>query len=64
MQAIAATLFEEGAITLIYVVLVHCKYMLERLSNSYGKSFPQFKLFGSVRKLDLRCKFYIIKKMT
>ncbi|KAJ4781842.1 embryo defective 2016 [Rhynchospora pubera] len=33
--AIAATLFEEGAITLIYVVLVHCKYMLERLSNSY-----------------------------
>jgi hypothetical protein len=39
MQAIAATLFEEGATTLIYVVLVHCKYMLERSSNSYGKSF-------------------------
>ncbi|KAJ3682983.1 hypothetical protein LUZ60_013210 [Juncus effusus] len=33
--AVAASLFEEGAITLVYVVLVNCKFMLQRLSNSY-----------------------------
>ncbi|WOL04309.1 hypothetical protein Cni_G13030 [Canna indica] len=32
---VAASLFEEGAVTLMYVVLVSCKSMLERLSNSY-----------------------------
>lgn len=33
--AVAAYLFEEGAVTLVYVVLVNCKSMVERLSNSY-----------------------------
>lgn len=37
MKAVAATLFEEGAVTLVYVVLVNCKSMLERWSNSYGE---------------------------
>ncbi|XP_074567247.1 protein virilizer homolog isoform X3 [Curcuma longa] len=32
---VAASLFEEGAVTLVYVVLVNCKSMVERLSNSY-----------------------------
>ncbi|KAL6662063.1 hypothetical protein ACP70R_001447 [Stipagrostis hirtigluma subsp. patula] len=30
-----ASLFEEGAITVIYIVLMNCKSMLEHLSNSY-----------------------------
>uniref|UniRef100_A0A0E0KFJ8 Virilizer N-terminal domain-containing protein n=1 Tax=Oryza punctata TaxID=4537 RepID=A0A0E0KFJ8_ORYPU len=34
-QAVASSLFEEGAINVIYVVLMNCKSMLERLSNSY-----------------------------
>lgn len=34
-SAVAASLFEEGAMTVIFVVLVNCKYMLERLSTSY-----------------------------
>ncbi|KAA3464043.1 Protein virilizer [Gossypium australe] len=32
---VAAALYDEGAITVIYVVLVNCSYMLERSSNSY-----------------------------
>ncbi|XP_010906480.1 protein virilizer homolog isoform X2 [Elaeis guineensis] len=32
---VAASLFEEGAVTLVYMVLVNCKFMLERLSNNY-----------------------------
>lgn len=31
----AASLYEEGAVTLIYVVLINCKFMLERSSNTY-----------------------------
>ncbi|KAE8715294.1 mitochondrial arginine transporter BAC1-like [Hibiscus syriacus] len=34
---VAAALYDEGVITIIYVVLVNCSYMLERSSNSYGK---------------------------
>ncbi|KAL5992964.1 hypothetical protein ACLOJK_013884 [Asimina triloba] len=34
-SAVAAALYEEGAVTLLYVVLVNCKGMLERSSNSY-----------------------------
>ncbi|KAJ1294785.1 hypothetical protein BS78_01G173400 [Paspalum vaginatum] len=34
-KAAASSLFEEGAITVIYIVLMNCKSMLERLSNSY-----------------------------
>ncbi|KAM0859855.1 hypothetical protein ACQ4PT_046916 [Festuca glaucescens] len=34
-KAVASSLFEEGAITVIYIVLMNCKSMLERLSNSY-----------------------------
>lgn len=37
MKAVASSLFEEGAITVIYIVLMNCKSMLERLSNSYGE---------------------------
>lgn len=33
--AAASSLFEEGAIAVIYIVLMNCKSMLERLSNSY-----------------------------
>jgi len=36
-KAVASSLFEEGAITVIYIVLMNCKSMLERLSNSYGE---------------------------
>ncbi|KAK3150151.1 hypothetical protein QOZ80_3AG0229280 [Eleusine coracana subsp. coracana] len=32
---VASSLFEEGAITVIYIVLVNCRSMLQRLSNSY-----------------------------
>ncbi|XP_077212737.1 embryo defective 2016 isoform X2 [Tasmannia lanceolata] len=34
-SAVAASLYEEGAITLIYVVLVNCKFMLEQSANTY-----------------------------
>jgi hypothetical protein len=34
-KAVASSLFEEGALTVIYIVLMNCKSMLERLSNSY-----------------------------
>ncbi|CAM0910585.1 unnamed protein product [Alopecurus aequalis] len=34
-KAVASSLFEEGVITVIYIVLMNCKSMLERLSNSY-----------------------------
>ncbi|KAF8682053.1 hypothetical protein HU200_045513 [Digitaria exilis] len=34
-KAVASSLFEEGAVTVIYIVLMNCKSMLERLSNSY-----------------------------
>ena len=37
VKAVASYLFEEGAITVIYIVLMNCKSMLERLSNSYGE---------------------------
>lgn len=36
MQTVAATLYDEGAIAIIYAVLVNCRFMLERSSNSYG----------------------------
>ncbi|KAI4300545.1 hypothetical protein L6164_033913 [Bauhinia variegata] len=32
---VAATLYDEGAIIVIYAVLVNCSYMLERFSNNY-----------------------------
>ncbi|KAI4348874.1 hypothetical protein L6164_009542 [Bauhinia variegata] len=32
---IAATLYDEGAIIVIYAILVNCRYMLERSSNNY-----------------------------
>ena len=38
IKAVASSLFEEGAITVIYIVLMNCKSMLERLSNSYGEN--------------------------
>lgn len=45
MQTVAATLYDEGAIAIIYAVLVNCRFMLERSSNSYGMSFFFFSLF-------------------
>lgn len=37
MKAVASSLFEEGAITVIYIVLMNCRSMLQRLSNNYGE---------------------------
>lgn len=37
MQTVAATLYDEGAIIVIYAVLVNCRFMLERSSNNYGE---------------------------
>lgn len=37
LQTIAATLYDEGAIIVIYAVLVNCRFMLERSSNNYGE---------------------------
>lgn len=34
-STVAATLYDEGAIAIIYAVLVNCRFMLERSSNSY-----------------------------
>ena len=37
MQTVAATLYDEGAVIVIYAILVNCRFMLERSSNNYGK---------------------------
>ncbi|XP_021804092.1 uncharacterized protein LOC110748419, partial [Prunus avium] len=34
-STVAATLYDEGVIAIIYAVLVNCRFMLERSSNSY-----------------------------
>ncbi|PKI35311.1 hypothetical protein CRG98_044325 [Punica granatum] len=34
-STVAAELYDEGAITVVYAVLVNCRFMLERSSNSY-----------------------------
>ncbi|XP_050380186.1 protein virilizer homolog [Argentina anserina] len=34
-STVAATLYDEGAIAIVYAVLVNCRFMLERSSNSY-----------------------------
>ncbi|KAL5742054.1 hypothetical protein ACOSP7_028786 [Xanthoceras sorbifolium] len=34
-SSVAAALYDEGAITIIYAILVNCRFMLERFSNSY-----------------------------
>ncbi|KAF7851933.1 hypothetical protein BT93_L1645 [Corymbia citriodora subsp. variegata] len=34
-STVAATLYDEGAVTVIYTVLINCRFMLERSSNSY-----------------------------
>jgi len=47
VKAVASSLFEEGAITVIYIVLMNCKSMLERLSNSYGEHLTLY--FSLVR---------------
>jgi hypothetical protein len=38
MKIVALSLFEEGAITVIYIVLMNCKSMPEHLSNSYSEN--------------------------
>ncbi|XP_072967043.1 protein virilizer homolog isoform X2 [Typha angustifolia] len=50
---VAASLFEEGAVTLVYVVLVNCKSMLERLSNSYDYLVDEGAEFSSTTDLLL-----------
>ncbi|XP_042521334.1 protein virilizer homolog [Macadamia integrifolia] len=34
-SAVAAALYEEGAVTLTYVILLNCKFILERSANTY-----------------------------
>ncbi|KAL3755539.1 hypothetical protein ACJRO7_002572 [Eucalyptus globulus] len=34
-STVAATLYDEGAVTVIYTVLINCRFILERSSNSY-----------------------------
>lgn len=34
-SAVAAALYEEGAVTVVYTILVNCRFMLERSSNNY-----------------------------
>ncbi|XP_030553813.1 protein virilizer homolog [Rhodamnia argentea] len=34
-STVAATLYDEGAVTVVYTVLINCRFMLERSSNSY-----------------------------
>jgi hypothetical protein len=38
MKTVASSLFVEGAVTVIYIVLMNYKSMLERLSNSYSEN--------------------------
>ena len=35
----ATLLFDEGAVTLILVILVNCRFILERSSNTFGMPF-------------------------
>ncbi|KAJ8425221.1 hypothetical protein Cgig2_001610 [Carnegiea gigantea] len=43
---IAASLYDEGALTVVYVILVNCRLMLERSSNNYA---PFSSSFGDPR---------------
>lgn len=46
MQTIAATLYDEGAVIVIYAILVNCRFMLERSSNNYGKLITILVILG------------------
>lgn len=37
IQTVAAALYDEGAVTVVYAILVNCSFMFERSSNIYGK---------------------------
>jgi len=37
VQTVAAALYDEGAVTVVYAILVNCSFMFERSSNIYGK---------------------------
>lgn len=37
LQTVAAALYDEGAVTVVYAILVNCSFMFERSSNIYGK---------------------------
>jgi hypothetical protein len=54
MKAVASSLFEEGAVTVIYIVLMNCKSMLERLSNSYGENIMVLYFNTMIEFCDLR----------
>jgi hypothetical protein len=56
---VASSLFEEGAITVIYIVLMNCKSMLERLSNSYGENLMLLCNYAvcSLSRLRFICYF-------
>jgi hypothetical protein len=53
MKAVASSLFEEGAVTVIYIVLMNCKSMLERLSNSYGENLMVLYFNTMIEFFDL-----------
>ncbi|KAF0922548.1 hypothetical protein E2562_038018 [Oryza meyeriana var. granulata] len=52
-KAVASSLFEEGAINVIYLVLMNCKSMLERLSNSYDYLLDEGAELSSTTELLL-----------
>lgn len=37
VQIVVVVLYDEGAVIVVYVILVNCSFMFERLFNIYGK---------------------------
>lgn len=59
MQTVAASLYDEGAVTVIYAILVNCRFMLERSSNNYGKLIIILVIMGHIYGLDYCIKYII-----
>jgi hypothetical protein len=53
MKIVALSLFEEGAITVIYIVLMNCKSMPEHLSNSYSENLMVLHFNTMIEFFDL-----------
>ncbi|XP_068645257.1 protein virilizer homolog [Aristolochia californica] len=53
--AVAVALYEESAVTLVYVVLVNCKYMLERSSSTYDYLVDEGAEGNSMSNLLVEC---------
>jgi hypothetical protein len=51
-EVVASSLFE-GAVTVIYIVLMNCKSMLEPLSNSYGENLMVLYFNTMIKNFDL-----------